>query len=455
MIKNVFNQKLVVQPLMGILVHTHFWEGPCRAGIMEEMQPEVEMKRAKSLFEEYKEKIKNLPEEIEVLEPILVPYYQDFVVKTEIEEEINKNLHRIDCLIVMNQRIPKIERFKKPVISFTHTVSAADTTAYLRSIGMEGYYAIDRNDLEKILHRLWVRKALNNTRVLVLSAAEVPTWGLLSNIKDYEFLRNKYGVEIVKKPFSSIFEFMKDVDRSEAKKIMDSLYAGSQENRVKEEYRLMDIVYYLAAKKMLDYYSCNAFSTSCVELCISQVPQKEKFVPCLTHTLLKDEGIMSACEEDLNALMAMMVSSYTAYRPAFMGNPLYESDELITVHHSVPCMYMNGYGTEKLKYSIYAFTGQGFGGKLQVDFSQNKSNTITISRFSPDAKKMLIKEGKVLSTEYKDLYCSPWYMIEVGNTREYLDKMMNYGHHQCIVFGSWTKEIKEVAKIIGLEIEEA
>ena len=36
---------------------------------------------------------------------------------------------------------------------------------------------------------------------------------------------------------------------------------------------------------------------------------------------MKDEGIPSGCEEDLNALMAMLIMQYAANRPAFMGNP--------------------------------------------------------------------------------------------------------------------------------------
>ena len=34
--------KLVVRPLVGCLTHTHFWEGPCRAGRREDMTEEAE-----------------------------------------------------------------------------------------------------------------------------------------------------------------------------------------------------------------------------------------------------------------------------------------------------------------------------------------------------------------------------------------------------------------------------
>ena len=57
------------------------------------------------------------------------------------------------------------------------------------------------------------------------------------------------------------------------------------------------ILRYLAAKKMMDVYQCNAFSTACHELCTSEIPQTRKFTPCMCHSLMKGEGIPSACRD--------------------------------------------------------------------------------------------------------------------------------------------------------------
>ncbi len=454
MIKKAMDVKLNVKPLMGILVHTDFWEGPCRAGIKEEMMSDVEMKRAIEKFEKYKKELNFFNPEINVLEPVFVPYNESFVVADEIVEKINKEIHLTDCLIILNQRIPKIERFNKPLISYTHAVSAADTCAYLRSINKEAYYAIDEKELNETLHNLWVRKAISNTRALILTAGEIPTWGLLSNIKDLEKLRSNYGFEVVKKPFTDIFEFMDKISDEEAKELNDKLLNNSKETKVKKEYFINDIKYYLAARKMLEFYNCNAFSTSCVELCKSRIPQNRKFVPCVAHTLFKDDGIPSGCEEDLNALVAMTVMMYSAKRPAFMGNPLYENDEMITLHHSVPCLKMNGFDSQDLDYSIYSFTGQGFGGKIQIDFNQNESEKVTICRFDPSGEKMLLKTGKVIKSKYTDYYCSPYYYIIVDNARKYLHNIMDFGHHQVLIFGDFSNQLREVASLLNFDIVE-
>ena len=35
------NTKLIVRPIVGCLTHSHFWEGPCRAGYREDLTGEA------------------------------------------------------------------------------------------------------------------------------------------------------------------------------------------------------------------------------------------------------------------------------------------------------------------------------------------------------------------------------------------------------------------------------
>lgn len=51
----------------------------------------------------------------------------------------------------------------------------------------------------------------------------------------------------------------------------------------------------------------------------------------------------------------------------------------MSIHHSVPSLKMNGFDKPSLDYSIYSFTGQGFGGKIQIDFAQNAEDEVTLA----------------------------------------------------------------------------
>ncbi|MGI6111766.1 MAG: hypothetical protein ACOYBK_05850 [Bilifractor sp.] len=452
--KKAMDTKLVVRPIIGCLTHTHFWEGPCRAGHREDMTPEAETAAADKAYKDAVELLKGATDEIDFLPAVDARYNETFVVPDSVWNQIDEDVDKVDFFLCMNWRIPKLERYRKPVVILQNGNEGIDFAAYCRNIGVEAYVCMDLKDLNEIAHLLWVRKAIRNTRALVLTAGSLPTFGIQSLIRDPEVLRTRYGLEVIKLPFRNIFKYMDQITDEEARPIADRIIAGSSDTKVNKDWFLNDIKYYLAAKKMMEDYGCNAFSTACHELCTSEIPQNRKFTPCMCHSLMKDDGIPSFCEEDLNAMMAMCVMQYIANRPAFMGNPNMETDEMIRLHHAVPALHMNGYGTKAMKYKLWAFTGQGFGGKLQVDFAENAKNEVTLGRFNPAGDTMCVTVGNVLKTEYDDVYCSPYYFIQMDDARHFMHTLAGFGHHQVLIFGDYSKQIKELSEIMNFKVVE-
>lgn len=448
------NTKLIVRPIVGCLTHSHFWEGPCRAGYKEDMTVEAESAAADQAFEAAKKVLEGATEEIHFLEAVDARYDEKFIVGKDVFAKIEEDMDQVDFFLCMNWRIPKLERYKKPIVILQNGNEGIDFAAYCRNIGVEAYVAMDIRDLNEIAHLLWVRKAVSETRALVLTAGGQPTFGIQSLIRDPEVLRQRYGFEVIKLPFREIFKYMDQITDEEAKPIADRIINGSKETKVNTDWFINDVKYYLAAKKMMDIYDCNAFSTACHELCTSEIPQERKFTPCMCHSLMKDEGIPSGCEEDLNALLAMTILQYAARRPAFMGNPNHETDELLRIHHAVPALCMNGYGTKPLEYKLWAFTGQGFGGKLQVDFTENEQDYVTLARFNPAGDTICVKVGQVLRSEYDEVYCSPYYYIQMDDARRYMHHLAGFGHHQVLVFGDYMQELKNLAEIMNFKVLE-
>ncbi|MEZ3470990.1 MAG: hypothetical protein K1W40_22165 [Schaedlerella sp.] len=448
------NTKLIVRPIVGCLTHSHFWEGPCRAGYKEDMTVEAESAAADQAFEAAKKVLEGATEEIHFLEAVDARYDEKFIVGKDVFAKIEEDMDQVDFFLCMNWRIPKLERYKKPIVILQNGNEGIDFAAYCRNIGVEAYVAMDIRDLNEIAHLLWVRKAVSETRALVLTAGGQPTFGIQSLIRDPEVLRQRYGFEVIKLPFREIFKYMDQITDEEAKPIADRIINGSKETKVNTDWFINDVKYYLAAKKMMDIYDCNAFSTACHELCTSEIPQERKFTPCMCHSLMKDEGIPSGCEEDLNALLAMTILQYAARRPAFMGNPNHETDELLRIHHAVPALCMNGYGTKPLEYKLWAFTGQGFGGKLQVDFTENEQDHVTLARFNPAGDTICVKVGQVLRSEYDEVYCSPYYYIQMDDARRYMHHLAGFGHHQVLVFGDYMQELKDLAEVMNFKVLE-
>ena len=452
--KKAMEQKLVVRPIVGCLTHSHFWEGPCRAGYAKDMTPEAEDAAATAAFEAAKEELKKVTSEITLLPAIDARYDEKFVVGREIYAQIEEDIDQVDFFLCMNWRIPKLERYRKPVVIMQNGNEGIDFAAYCRSIGLEAFVCMDIRDLNEIAHVLWVRKVVAHTRALVLTHGSMPTFGLQSVIRDPELIRSRYGMEIVKLPFRDIFKYMDEVTDEEASPITERIWGNALETKVRKEWFINDIKYYLAAKRMMEAYDCNAFSTACHELCTSEIPQNRKFTPCICHSLLKDEGYPSGCEEDLNALLAMTIMQAAAMRPAFMGNPNMETDDLLRIHHAVPALCMNGYGSKPLQYKLWAFTGQGFGGKLQVDFTENEEQYITLGRFNPMADTMSVKRGEVLRSEFDTVYCSPYYYIKMNDARGFMHQLAGFGHHQVLIFGDYAKMLHQIGQVMGFKVME-
>ena len=452
--EKAMNQKLVVRPIVGCLTHSHFWEGPCRAGYAKDMTPEAEDAAATAAFEAAKAQLAQATPEIEMLPAVDARYDEKFVVPREVYAQIEEDMDRVDFFLCMNWRIPKLERYRKPVVIMQNGNEGIDFAAYCRSIGLEAHVCMDVQDLNEIAHALWVRKVVANTRALVLTHGSMPTFGLQSVIRDPELIRQRYGMEIVKLPFRDIFKYMDDVTDDEAMPIAEKIFQGAMETKIRKEWFVNDIKYYLAAKRMMDAYDCNAFSTACHELCTSEIPQQRKFTPCTCHSLLKDEGYPSGCEEDLNALLAMTIMQAAGHRPAFMGNPNMETDDLLRIHHAVPALCMNGYGKRPLRYKLWAFTGQGFGGKLQVDFTENDEQYVTIGRFNPMADTISLKRGEVLKSEFDEVYCSPYYYIKMNDARGFMHQLASFGHHQVLIFGDYTKMLHQIGEVMGFKVME-
>lgn len=452
--EKAMNTKLVMRPIVGYLTHSHFWEGPCRAGHKENMTQEAEERAATLAFENAKEELKKITDKVQLLDVIDCRYDEKFVVGKDMFDKIEEDMDQVDFFLCMGWRIPKLERYRKPIVIMQNGNEGIDFSAYCRSIGIETFVAMDMQDLNEIAEILWVRKAVANTRALVLTAGSQPTFGIQSLIRDPEVIRQKYGFEVIKLPFNAIVPYMEQITDEEARPIADRFINGSKETKVNTDWFINDIKYYLAARKMMDVYDCNAFSTACHELCTSEIPQRMKFTPCVCHSIMKDEGIPSGCEEDLNALLAMSIMQYATNRPAFMGNPNHETDELLRIHHAVPALCMNGYGTEPLNYKLWAFTGQGFGGKLQVDFTENREDAVTLARFNPLGDTMCVKVGEVIRSEFDEVYCSPYYYIKMDDVREYMHNLASFGHHQVLIFGDYAKLLKKIAKVMKFTVLE-
>ncbi len=353
--------------------------------------------------------------------------------------------------------------------------TAVDVVAFYHDRGLPAYLTHDYDEYNQLLTYLQIKKAIANTRILVLTAGEQVPFAVNSCCTDMRHLTERYGIRSTRLPLLSVMDYFdeeEDVSQEAAQ-----LSEKAQSCLVPSNWMEQDVRYFHAVRRMMEHFDCNAFTTACKEFCATRVPAKYHIVPCLAHCLNKDDRIPSSCEEDINVLMAIMVFMYLAKKSVFMGNPALVpahsqtckelgipemnpeevyTEDLLEITHAVPGCRLDGFDAPELPFEIWNFTHEGWGSKVQVNMARHEEKTVTIGRFSRSGDKLMIARGTVVGCRFNELGCSPsvFYTIK-GGPRAFRQRLAwgGYGHHLAVVYGDYADQLWELSKIVGFELE--
>ena len=130
--------------------------------------------------------------------------------------------------------------------------------------------------------------------------------------------------------------------------------------------------------------------------------------------------------------------------------------DVLEIHHSVPGCRMRGFSEPEQAYELEHFTTHGWGTHYQIDMNEEPGQVVTFIRFNRRGTKMMVAVGHTLGCEFRPVYCSPavYYDVE-GGVREFRQALANngYGHHQAIIYGNHVKDLQELGRAVGFEVE--
>lgn len=471
--------KVNIKPVCSSRVHLEAYEGPCRWGEVDEAEEageravwdhgrpldaltrEAELQDAKQSCERFVSSIEeNLTPEGHMLDPAFITFHEGDVISDTDWKKLEADLDKTDVFLI-TYRVPGIEKYEKPVMMLGEGITNVDIAAYMRSLGLEGYAPYDWEELNHLIRLLQVRKAIRQTRLLVVSdrADQLP-YGVYS-VCSLQDMKHKLGVDSKVVSYEEFFREMTQTGNNpQEKTAIESLTQALADNALKvhmdRNYIRNDVTFYRTVRRLLEKYDCSAFTIRCFELCGSQIPARRNFVPCLTHSLLKDAAIPSGCEGDTNALLAMMVTMYVSKKSAYMGNPTFDrAKDIVRIHHDVPGRKMRGFQTPDLEYELRSFTSGGWGTTVRYDFSLDAGQTVTLARFDPTATTLLISEGTIIEGfGVNKVGCSMGADIKVPDAAEFFEKQKMTGHHLAMVYSDITEDLRELGAIMGFEVIE-
>ena len=276
--------------------------------------------------------------------------------------------------------------------------------------------------------------------------------------------RWKFGIDVEQAEQWTLIHKAQLVDDKEAMKLVKEWKGEFLAVECKDESLLRSAKIYIAGKRMFAEHNWTFAGLKC------QFELIDNYVaPCLPVSLWNDEGIMVACESDMNAAITMFALYATS------GSPVMFSDvSFVDMDKSIVRFLNCGAAATKLA-----------GGRDKVRLSECPSWQSTFDRKSgkylcqggactgfllPKGRVTLARFGRikgeyvlhVTGGEVLDYEHDPSDIMGAGGAwpfayvrpDEPIDEFFEHlrAHHICISYGDWQAELKELAELLDIAV---
>ncbi len=433
---------------------------------------------------------KLLSEEAEVLKPV----------------EVGSPLPEADAVIfpqLVGEAYRQVDALKKTRLPLVVATSEFGTVKmwdweivnFLKTEGLNVFSPYNLDLTRKICKSLALKRAMKNTKFLVFQ--DNPGEGMQSDIfkrffwwekQCTDLIQQKFGIRIVKKSFKKMGGEAQKISDSEAEEAWENwnrlVGSGSgtmsssgpksaANTELKTEgvsKRMLNsaVKVYIAVKRAIAKDgSIKGVGINCLN---------ESFysdtTPCLAWDMLYEElGILWACEADVMSLLTKFIIHKSLDAPIMMSNiypflmglsalkhekidkfPDVDEPEnhLLVVHCGyfgvVPRPFCTEWTLRPRVLSIVDDNATAIDGRMPV-------GPVTLAKLDPTLTKLQVIQGNLTGyVQYPGTDCRNGALIRVKNGYSLMDKF--YSHHNLIITGHRSTEIRLMARVLGLEVDE-
>jgi hypothetical protein len=309
----------------------------------------------------------------------------------------------------------------------------------------------DWSELAHVVALMRVPARMRQTRILMVGAPQGTEAACSA-----EQVKKQLGTEMVPVNNEQVIEAHKAVDLKAAEAEAEQ-YWISKAKEIREPSReeiINSARLYLAMKNMMLKEGARATTSS---HCMGE-PAKG----CLTYSKLNDQGLVGACEGDMDSTLTMLMFGYAFSVPGFISDPVFDTSQDALIHfHCTSATRMAGLTSTRLPFTIRTQTDSHRGVALQVEMPIGQP--VTCAKFI-NLDTMLISTGKIFKITQDELGCRTQFWTKV---RDAQSMFHNWGCgvlkggvmallHRDVFFGDHMQSIKNLGVLMGFKvIEEA
>jgi L-fucose isomerase-like protein len=394
------------------------------------------------LHKQLKESLKS-PEILS--EPVMVRRESDIAALQQSTAQVDAFL----VYLISNMPVPvnKFLSLRKPLIAFSGQCTpfrALHIFSEEREHNACITIALDYREIDEQIQMLETIKKLNDTKIALIASPSsiISKW---HDLPDPEIIRRKLGSDLIAIDIGQLIAEAANISEAEAEDTSRKWMSEASEIIEPSPADILKAAkIHIALNRIFEQTGVGAMAIDCIRL----LDLPEPTPACLSLTTLQNNGIPSACEADVTALLTMMILGYSANKPAFMGNIARldpENNSLILSHCVMPTK-MSGFSALPDPYILRNYHGH-FGVTAYVNLK--KGQEVTIARIARGLGKMVALKGNIIDCS-DTTTCRITVSLAIENAREFAH--MAIGRHYVMVYGNYIRELKLLCHTLDMEL---
>jgi len=290
----------------------------------------------------------------------------------------------------------------------------------------------------------WMRQ----TRIFVVGAPQGTAAAC-----DPKQIKDRLGAEVLPIKNEQVMEAMQAVDLKAAEAEAEEYWLKPAQKIVepKRDEIIASARFYLAVKAMMAKERVRAITSS---HCMGN-PRG-----CLTFSKLNDEGLVGACEGDVDSTLTMLIFGYAFGVPGFITDPVFDTARNALIHfHCTSATKMDGPAGKRLPFNIRNQTDSQ--GGVAVEAENRVGQPVTCAKFI-NLDTMLISTGKIIEVTHSPLGCRTQFTTEVKDARSMFHSwgagVLKGGVmallHRAVFYGDHMQDIKHLGALMGFKVVE-
>ena len=390
--------------------------------------------------------------DVALLEPAVLRRASDIA-------QLGEHLAGVNALLVYVMGLmplAKLFDLGLPVIAFsgeyTPTMALYAFPVELRESYANLTVALDFPEIEGQIRLLSVRERLRNTRVALIGLP-LTFSGHWEHLPDAELVTRKLGVEIVLVSGVEFLAEMRGIEEAKVDAVAREWATNAQAVTEPTQSDILQVArVYLATGKILKKMNAQAAAVGCLEMMYSFDLEP----PCFALAALRDEGIPASCEADVSALLTMLVLSYLANKPAYMGNVVRADPEnnLVMISHGCTPSRMGGLDQPPQPYTLVHSYSRYFtrGSGLTSFVNLEKGRQVTVARMARNLDRICAAAGEIVGC--RDTLCDRTTLdLRVKDARQFFHNAP--GNHHVVVYGNHLAQLRGLCRILGMDLVES